>query len=81
MSPTLKVVAPPAATRLSDLPDGHAATVARVQNNDPELLRYLGRQHTGEYAFDSVHFPKGNYEAWFNKERKKVNIDLYGFKQ
>jgi DtxR family transcriptional regulator, Mn-dependent transcriptional regulator len=36
-------VAPPAATRLSDLPDGRAATVARVQNNDPELLRYLGR--------------------------------------
>src|SRR3989440_3007814 len=36
-------LAPPPATRLSDLPDGHSATVARVQNNDPELLRYLGR--------------------------------------
>src|SRR6266851_2508365 len=36
-------LAQPAATRLSDLPDGSAATVARVQNNDPELLRYLGR--------------------------------------
>src|SRR5947209_18553131 len=36
-------LAQPPATRLSDLPDGHSATVARVQNNDPELLRYLGR--------------------------------------
>jgi len=36
-------VAQAAATRLSDLPDGLTATVARVQNNDPELLRYLGR--------------------------------------
>jgi DtxR family transcriptional regulator, Mn-dependent transcriptional regulator len=33
----------PPATRLSDLPDDLAATVARVQNDDPELLRYLGR--------------------------------------
>jgi DtxR family Mn-dependent transcriptional regulator len=37
------VVARPADTRLTDLPDGRAAVVARVQNNDPELLRYLGR--------------------------------------
>jgi len=36
-------LARPADTRLSDLPDGHAATVARVRDNDPELLRYLGQ--------------------------------------
>jgi DtxR family Mn-dependent transcriptional regulator len=36
------ILAPPADTRLSDLPDGRAAVVARVRNSDPELLRYLG---------------------------------------
>jgi DtxR family Mn-dependent transcriptional regulator len=36
-------LARPADTRLSDLPDGCAATVARVRDSDPELLRYLGQ--------------------------------------
>src|SRR2546425_3585686 len=33
----------PADIRLSDLPDGRAATVARVRDSDPELLRYVGQ--------------------------------------
>jgi DtxR family Mn-dependent transcriptional regulator len=37
------VLATTADTRLSELPDGHPATVARVQSDDPELLRYLGQ--------------------------------------
>lgn len=37
------VLAQVVGTRLSDLPDGQDAIVARVQNNDPALLRYLGQ--------------------------------------
>jgi DtxR family Mn-dependent transcriptional regulator len=37
------VLAAPAGTRLNELADGRAATVARVQSDDPELLRYLGQ--------------------------------------
>lgn len=37
------ILARPASTRLSELPDGAAGIVARVQSSDPELLRYLGQ--------------------------------------